>query len=123
MFQADMTESKNNCVEIVDMTEAGVRVLLQFIYDGNMGEALKSGEIAVELLEAGHKYQIEYLEDAMMQIIWSKPVNWLSVDLVLKVLLFSRNVGGKYWRIEKTSLAILKWYENIENVNCLYVTS
>ncbi len=90
------------------MTEAGVRAMLKFIYCWDLEDASKNCAIAVELLEAGHLYQIELLEDATRKIIWAKPINWLPVDLALKLFLSSKDIA-EFEKIHLLCYGILKW--------------
>ncbi len=109
-----MSESKDNTLEIVDMTAAGVRALLQFIYWWDLEMASKSCVMAFELLKAGHKYLMEDLEKAMTEIFLGMTFEWFSVDLAVKLLLFSKKADeNQLWKLEKRSLEVLKWYLNV----------
>ncbi len=80
------------------------------LYCSDIEDCLKSGTIAFELLEAGHKYHIVELENAMLAIFEAMHSLWYSVDVAVKLLIFSRKVGQKMERIGERCLRLLKWY-------------
>lgn len=110
MFEAEMVESRTNCLEIEDMSEVGVKALLEFIYGWDLEEASKDCGIALELLKAGDKYQMEDLEDAMIKLICAMPFQWFSEDVAAEIKMYAGNVGGKLGKVEEKSLAVLNWY-------------
>lgn len=107
MLQTDMSESKTRFLEIVDMTKNGIQALLEFIYCYDLEQAAKHSETAFELLKAGHKYQMEDLENATTEIFCSMSFQWVSVDLAVRLLIFSRKANLQ--KCERRSLEILKW--------------
>lgn len=109
MFQTKMKESKTNTVEMPDMTEESVRAFLQYLYLWEVKEANKSSLIAFELLHAGHKYDIQKLEECMEKILLSKESPWYKVDVAMKLFLFARNrpEGAK---LKIKAIQVLKAY-------------
>ncbi len=108
MFQTTgMSECKDNCLVIGEMSEAGVRAMLQFIYWCDLEEPAKNCEMALELLEAGHKYLVEDLENAMLGIFGAMTCKWFTVDVALKLFRFSRS--ARLGNTEKRGLQVLKW--------------
>ena len=72
MFSSDMMERTENLVEMPDMTEAGVKALLAYLYYRNLLEPLKSAAVACELLETADKYGLESLLESMRDLILGK---------------------------------------------------
>lgn len=94
MFESDMEEKITSNVEMVEMTEVGVRAFLAYLYYMDTKDAQKNCEVALELLEASHKYDIEEMEKTLKGIIINKDNVWFTVDMVLKLFLFARNLEG-----------------------------
>lgn len=92
IFESNMVEATTSTLDLTDMTEAGVRALLAFLYYADITEAKKDCEVAFELFEAGHKYDVEDLEETMKRLIVDKDLDWFSVDMALSLLLFARNL-------------------------------
>lgn len=94
MFQSGMEEATTNTIEMPAMTEKSVRAFLAFLYYMDTSEAINSSDVAFELFEAGHKYDIKGLEDSMKNILLTKPFGWFSVPTALRLFLFARNLEG-----------------------------
>ncbi len=122
MFQADMLEAKEGTLEIVDFSDSCIRALIEFAYRGTVEGALKSSEVAVDLLRVADKYEIGKLPDILMYMIWSMPCSWFDVDVALKLFLFGKNAGGCLSEVEIRGLAVLKWLVFLEVVNFFKVS-
>ncbi len=110
MFQTDMLEAKEGCLEIVDFSEDVVRALMEFVYWGNMEEALKSCEMTLELLQLADKYQMKDLMENLLQIIWYMPFGWFDVEMVVKLVCFTKNVGEDLAQAQSKGWTVLRWY-------------
>lgn len=106
-----MSESRDNILKIPDVTENGIRAMLKFIYCWDLEQATENSELALQLLQAAHKYQIQDLENSMIDLFCAMPFKWVSVNSAVKLLLFSKNAELK--RCEERSLQILKRYVNV----------
>lgn len=100
MFHNEMLESKNNRVEINDMSEVGIRAFLAYIYLWETKEATQNSRIALELLKAGHKYDILDMEQCMRNLLLTKGSEWYkdeddNVEVALDLFLFVRNLEGE----------------------------
>lgn len=71
-----------------------MRALLAYLYHMDTTEARKDCKVAFQLLEAGHKYDIEGMEEPLKQIIINKDNAWFTADMVLRLLLLARNLEG-----------------------------
>jgi len=85
----------------VELSDAGVKAFLKFVYYSDLADPLKSSEVAFELLEAGHKYAIRSLEASMLELFIQQ--TWLgdNVDLLIRLFLLSLRVGGDRYQILK----------------------
>ncbi|ODM90017.1 BTB/POZ domain-containing protein [Orchesella cincta] len=97
----------NSCK--LEISEEGVHALLQYIYYSGLDDALKSSEIALELLETGHKYDIPGLENTMKRI-FKKPKEWCSVDVAIHLSVWAhlREADGSYKDVMKKVAQVLK---------------
>ena len=59
MFENDMTEAAENCVEITDINPQAVREMLSYMYTGT---APKVDKMADALLQAADKYDLKQLK-------------------------------------------------------------
>lgn len=88
MFKSEATTST---LKMEAMTEASVRAFLAYLYHSDTTEARKVSEVALEMFEAGHKYDVEGLEDAMEGIIVGKnDKEWFTLDMVIRLFMFAR---------------------------------
>lgn len=76
----------------IPMTETALRAFLAFRYYEEVTVAKNNCEIAFQLFEAGHKYCIGKLEEAMKDIFLEKPTFWFNVQDAFKLFLFARNL-------------------------------
>jgi len=95
MFQTEFQETKEGACK-VELSEAGVEAFLKFIYYSGVITPLKDPEIAFELLEAGHKYDIRSMEDSMLEVFAQQPSSWFgtNVDLLIRLFLLTLKVEG-----------------------------
>ncbi|CAL8132590.1 unnamed protein product [Orchesella dallaii] len=94
MLQSGMKESTENECKLEDMSKEGVKALLKYVYYFCVEDALQVPKIAMELLEAGHKYDITALEDTMKRIFIGKPDEWFTVDAALLLFLWSLKMNN-----------------------------
>ncbi|CAL8108340.1 unnamed protein product [Orchesella dallaii] len=112
MLKSGMKESTENECKLEDMSKEGVKALLKYIYYFSVEDALKDPKIAMELLEAGHKYDVILLEDAMKRIFIGKPEEWFTVDAALLLFLWSLKMGNCTDLTRKAVMMInMKWDE------------
>lgn len=92
MLDSDLQESKTNQIEMVDMSEQGVQAFLEYLYKSEKSLAEQNPQVALELLEAAHKYDIPHLEGNMKHLFLEKSNDWFNVDVALHLFLFARNI-------------------------------
>ena len=63
LFESKMRESESGKVTIKDINSEIMTVMLHFIYTGSLAKETITTEIAIELLAAANKYQLEALKD------------------------------------------------------------
>ncbi|CAL8132802.1 unnamed protein product [Orchesella dallaii] len=93
MLTSGMKESQTNRIEMEEVSEAGVDSLVNYFYRNKVDENTDE-QVALELLQTAHKYNISKLEAVMLNTVYSKPDEWLSIGNVLHLYLYSRNVDG-----------------------------
>lgn len=57
-FKGSYAESETNVVEMVDMTTASVKAFLAYLYYFYTDKAVASSNIAIEVFQASHKYNV-----------------------------------------------------------------
>lgn len=72
MFETNMMEGDACTVYMTYLTEAQVHNFLEYLYCSETTEAENNCEVALVLLEAGHKYHIKELEESMKEIFLYK---------------------------------------------------
>ncbi len=96
MFQAEgMEEAKTGKLEMEDMSEQGVKAFLRWVYWKDDKEALSESDVAVELLIAGDKYDLEGLVEKMKEIILKRSgldEEWFSVESGVKLFKWARHL-------------------------------
>ncbi|CAL8143267.1 unnamed protein product [Orchesella dallaii] len=94
MFEVGMTESKTHLIDMKDVSEEGVKMMLDYLYGRNLHlEGRTEGDI-LEVLKASHKYNISKLESIISQFLLYKPMDWFSMDGVLDFYFFVKNVDA-----------------------------
>ena len=104
MFQSGMKEGLTSTVEMPDMTEAGIRALLAYLYCWDILAALQNSSVAFELLQAADKYGIPALYKIVKEVILLKETNRFSVTTSLQLLSFAM-------KKEKDSKGLDDWIE------------
>lgn len=109
MFENDMEEAKKGEIEMPEMSEGGVRAFLAYLYyrDEEVPNA-KCG-IALELMIAGHKYDVQSLENDMTKKLLYMSRKWYETDLdvAVKLYLFARNVKGGD-QLKKKAISVMR---------------
>ncbi|ODM88862.1 hypothetical protein Ocin01_17820 [Orchesella cincta] len=93
MLQMDCKESREKVIKL-NMSAKGVEALLKFIYYSNLDDPMKTSNIAFELLEIGHQYEILGLENAMRNILLGQKCEWFEIDAVVLLYLWTLKVDG-----------------------------
>ncbi|CAL8135637.1 unnamed protein product [Orchesella dallaii] len=107
MFESGMQESQTNRIKMEDMSEKAVKMMLDYMYRRNLNlEGRTEGEI-LELLKAAHKYNISKLELIISRFLWYKPKEWFTMDGVLALYFFAKNVDDLRNLVEKLK-AVMK---------------
>jgi len=108
MFQTDWKEA-NESESNVDLTEAGVKAFLKFIYYSDVSDAVRKAEVALELLEAGNQYHILSLETSMQDVFLQQPTVWFKnkVEILLQLFLLTLKVDG-YDQLKQRVVSVMK---------------
>lgn len=77
-------------IEMLEMTEAGVRAFLAYLCYADTTGAEENCEVAFELLDAAYRYDVEGLQRAMRNILVQKDTEWFTVDMVFKLFSFAK---------------------------------
>ncbi len=108
MFENGTEEAKKGQIQMLDNSKQVVKAFLAFLYFRDFTEPNKKLEVAFELLDAGHKYQIPDMEDVMTNVIKYKPLEWFDdVDVSTKLYLFARNTTDAD-ELKKKAVVVLK---------------
>ncbi|CAL8108334.1 unnamed protein product [Orchesella dallaii] len=135
MLKSGMKESTANECKLENMSKEGVKALLKYIYYFSVEDALQAPKIALELMEAGHMYDILNLANTMKQIFIGKPQEWFTIDTALLLFLWSIKVDdfedatnkavvviNRKWNdVSKSSMykeQFVQIPKNLEELNC-----
>lgn len=95
MLKSKLKESETQLIEMDDMTEECVEAFLEFLYLSTSSQASKKPEVALGLLQAGHKYAIGPMEEAMIQLFLAKTeYGWFRASVTLQLFAFARRIDG-----------------------------
>ncbi|ODM93550.1 BTB/POZ domain-containing protein [Orchesella cincta] len=108
MLANDMVETAKSTCEMEGMSESGVNAFLKYIYYFDFQSPLKNAQIALELLEAGHKYDVSSLETMMKEIFTKKTsAEWLGAEVAMKLFLWTLKVDG-YENLKQQAVRVIK---------------
>jgi len=108
MFQTDFKEVKEG-ESNVDLTEAGLEAFLKFVYYSDVADAVRTPEVALELLEAGHKYDILSLETSMQDVFLQQSADWFKdkVEILVRLFLWTLKLEG-YEQLKQRVVLVMK---------------
>lgn len=92
MLSGNFQEAKDHTINMEDITERGVKALLEYLYFWEIREAVTDVSIAFELLKVSHKYNIKELEATMNRLFRTKPFDWFELDVTLELYVFVREL-------------------------------
>ncbi|CAL8130951.1 unnamed protein product [Orchesella dallaii] len=101
MLTSGFSESTSNKIEMTDVSEEGLNIFLNYLYKDKINTEVIEEEIAVELLQISHKYNVSALESIMLEMLFNKPNNWFSVDSALSLYFITVNVTAHSALCEK----------------------
>lgn len=84
-----MKESQTNHISMVDVSEEGVRALLEYLYCRDLNKPMESSTVSVEMLEVAHKYLLGSLEDAIKAILLNKCDSWFNPNAAFRLFFFA----------------------------------
>lgn len=94
MFESHMAEAATSAIEMSEMTEESVRAFLAYLQCSATSEAERDCEVSWMLFKAGHKYDIQKLQEDMKEIFLKKDRTWYTPVAALKLFTFARNLEG-----------------------------
>ncbi|CAL8068857.1 unnamed protein product [Orchesella dallaii] len=92
MFTIGLQESQTNRIEMNDISEEGVNALVNYFYQMKIDVEGISEEIAFELLQLAHRYNISNLESLMIDTLYYKPMNWFSLEAIISIYCFTSKI-------------------------------
>ncbi|ODM88712.1 BTB/POZ domain-containing protein [Orchesella cincta] len=111
MLTNGMQETQTNRIEMTDVSEEVVNLLVAYLYGRVMDTEEMKEEIAFDLLCTAHKYNIKPLEELMVVTLFNRPNDSFSMNTVLDVYFFTKNIEDFNVLSEKM-LKILKGSPN-----------
>ncbi|XP_021968349.1 uncharacterized protein LOC110863367 [Folsomia candida] len=88
MFASGMQESETKTVALAGIQEATVDALLDFMYQGGLQIPFSRSDIALELLELAHQYEIQPLVNKLEQILENEDLEKISISTAIKMFSF-----------------------------------
>lgn len=93
-LEGNFAGAKESTLNLKDMREDCARALLGFLYYWDLAKPKSDLNLAIELLEAAHKYDIVSLENAMKRILLDKPIWAFDVEQALELFFVSLSIGS-----------------------------
>jgi hypothetical protein len=94
MFESNMTEVQTDTLTMEAMSAAGVEGFLKYFYTGGLDEVAKNLTLAFEMLQAGHKYEINDMELACKVILKKAEGKLFDAATALEIHQFCKIVKG-----------------------------
>ncbi|CAL8084301.1 unnamed protein product [Orchesella dallaii] len=82
MLAANLQKARDNVCNM-NFSEESVKAMLKFCYYSDLEGPMGNPYIALELLEIGHFYGIQSLEDTILDIFIGKSYDWYSIDVAV----------------------------------------
>ena len=111
MFQLNTKERETKTVTIDDFKAEVVSEMLNYIYTGTVSSNDLS-EIAVKLLAAADKYQLDLLKNICEERLCSK----LDVTNCVELLVVGDNLGDMYQTFKLRKMALILAAENMNSI-------
>lgn len=87
-------ESKTGEIQFEDISEAGLRAFLEYLYYFSISKPAENCGVAVELFKAGHKYDVERLEKQMSELLLAKEESWFDLEHTVTLFRFLKKLEG-----------------------------
>ncbi|CAL8101262.1 unnamed protein product [Orchesella dallaii] len=91
----------------LDLSERGADALLKYIYYRNLDDPLESCNIAFELMDIAHQYEIVGLENTIKDIFMGKSYLWYTIDVAVDLYLYTLKMQG-YDQLKDELLKVIK---------------
>ncbi|CAL8076033.1 unnamed protein product [Orchesella dallaii] len=91
-LENNFAESKNNKIEMPDASKECVESLIGYFYTMDIPEAEKCSNLAVELYQVAHKYEVTTLEEKISELLLLRSNSWYDVDAAVELLQFVKRV-------------------------------
>lgn len=89
-----MVEAQSHRIKMLDCREVVIKALLAYLYTFDVEIPSKDSELALELLQIGHKYEIKELERAMSELLRNKPNSQFRVGIAIRLFCFARRIAN-----------------------------
>ena len=107
MFHNPLFSSSDTRVNLNDISEKGVKALLDFIYCRELFTPESEPAICFELFYAADKYDIKELRKAVVPMLLQKPSSWFDDETAFLLYALSRNCE-QYEDLKIKALQIIK---------------
>ncbi|CAL8130955.1 unnamed protein product [Orchesella dallaii] len=101
MLTSGFSESTSYKIEMTDVTEEGFNIFLTYLYKQTLNNEEITEELAIELLQVAHKYNVSPLENIMLQVLFQKHDDLYSIDSALSLYFMTTNVTAHSMLCEK----------------------
>ncbi|CAL8135651.1 unnamed protein product [Orchesella dallaii] len=92
MLTSGFNESTSYKIEMMDVTEEGFNIFLTYLYKQTLNNEEITEELAIELLQVAHKYNVSPLENIMLEVLFQKHDDLYSIDSALSLYFMTTNV-------------------------------
>ncbi|ODM87812.1 Kelch-like protein 2 [Orchesella cincta] len=93
MLTCGLEESQTNRIRMEETSELGINILVKYFYKNEVDDKEISFEVALELLQMAHKYDISKLEVIMLNILFRKSEEWFTLDNVVDLYVDTKQVA------------------------------
>jgi len=89
MLSSGLLESQTGKIEMEGVSEQSVKVFVSYLYQNKVEANQVTEQVAVDLLQMAHQYNIPNLERIMVDLMSTKPGGWFSSENALAIYLFA----------------------------------
>ncbi|CAL8137420.1 unnamed protein product [Orchesella dallaii] len=112
IFAVNLQEVRDNACNM-NFSEESVKAMLKFCYYSDLEGPMWSPYIALELLEIGHLYGIQLLEETMLDIFIGKSYGWYSIDVAVYIYFKTWQINTLVYQNLRTAVVdIIKMLHN-----------
>lgn len=110
MFASGMMETEMNKVALTGVQDETMDALLSYMYRGSLQVPYSRSDVALELLQLAHQYEIHSLVEKLLKILDNEELEKISVSTAIKMFAFCIKLQdlSEFSGLMKKSVVIIK---------------